>query len=43
MGTRYNNRKIARNKNKLYKKYFEDRNVKQIRQFRTAEAEVSHT
>ena len=36
MGSRYNNRKIARNKNKLYKKHFEDRNVTLIRQFRTA-------
>ena len=35
MSNRYNNRRIARNKNKIYKKYFEDRNVKQIRQFRT--------
>ena len=37
MGTRYNNRQITRNKNKLYKKHFEDRNVTQIRQFRTPE------
>tara|TARA_R110000744_G_scaffold12918_2_gene38080 strand:- start:620 stop:958 length:339 start_codon:yes stop_codon:yes gene_type:complete len=35
MATRYNNRKISRNKNKLYKRYFEDRNVNHIRQFRS--------
>ena len=37
MATRYNNRKITRNKNKLYKNQFEKRNVPQIRQFRTPE------
>lgn len=36
MATRYSNRRISRNRNRLYKKYFEDRNVKFIRHFRTA-------
>ena len=37
MATRYSNRKISRNKNKLYKKFLEDRNVNHIRQYRTPE------
>jgi len=37
MATRYSGRKITRNKNKLYKKFFEDRNVNFIRQFRSPE------
>jgi len=35
MASRYINRKITRNDNKLYKSVFEDRNVKYIRQFRS--------
>jgi len=37
MATRYNNREKTINRNKLYKKFFEDRNVKFIRQYRTPE------
>jgi len=36
MSSRYNNRKIARNKNKLYKNFFKDRNITLVRQYRTA-------
>jgi len=32
---RYNNKKTASNKSKQYENLFEDRNVKQIKQFRT--------
>lgn len=35
MPSRYNNRKISRNKNKLYKRTFEERNVNFIRQYRS--------
>jgi len=35
MASRYSNRKITRNKNELYKKFLEDRNVNYIRHFRT--------
>ena len=35
MASRYLNRKVTRNDNKLYKKFLEDRNVKYIRQFRS--------
>ena len=37
MATRYSRRKITRNRNKLYKKFFKDRNVNFVRQFRTPE------
>ena len=36
MASRYNNRKVARNKNKLYKNFFKDRNITLIRQYTTA-------
>ena len=36
MGTRYNSRQITANDNKMYKKTLEERNVKLIRQYRTA-------
>ena len=35
MATRYNNRQVTKNDNEFYKKYFEDRNVNFIRQYRT--------
>ena len=37
MATRYNNRKVTRNNNELYKEFFEDRGVNFIRQFRSPE------